>query len=395
MKKILALVLVALMVMSIAPTSFAATNVGFNYKDSNHESIGFSGIGTENPNEGAGAYPGGNRAGRITLGDDPAEGSSLDTSFSYDDLKVGRDEENIVKMYLWIRDANTGRYRPLVRQDVTQHKLAVNVRVADGKNTLAGGKPSIGYESVTDYHPDTTAGNGYGGIKDWAFVKVEWVNVLHKREGADKFDFTLYLTSSGTRITERNDTEVRFYGQISNRSQSVEGDYDYVEVYDRPQIDANTYVSRLEMADIVNGLTVYAKVFEGRKYYMYADQKPAAADDAILSKYPSIGTVYHLKQFGLESTGNTVKLQENDSTIYVYDGQLNLLGTSDKELPVRDTYYLSTEELDVEEPADNQEPVDGGDEPVDPTDPGDTSDNPTSGGDEVPENVNDNPGTGC
>lgn len=316
MKKVLALVLAAMLVIGIAPMTFAAPNTSLN------ASFDFIAAGTD---------------------------------IAYDCDSIG--PASTIKIALLIpgtNDAMTKRY-------VTDaaNKIDVKTKISEGSKAID--KVEI------KYNKDQTA-----------YINIKFVEKYVSTKDLD-FKFKVYLTSKKSRIGN----EAEFYGTLSNEKQDVAEDDDYVYTYDTPVFEAKAYIKNLEI-EVGNGVTINAKVFEGKKYYAQASQKVKSEDDATLTQYPDIDTIFYLDTIGLNSSGNTVKLDIDDK-LFVYNADLEYIGTTADALPYSTKYYVASKELDVESDA---EPTD---EPGETEEPGD---NPGMGGDDVPENVNDNPGTG-
>ena len=195
------------------------------------------------------------------------------------------------------------------------------------------------------------------------------------------FDFRIYLIIDGKRQT---DYELQVTGTIENDITEVYADDDYVDLSNGVVAEAQEFVKKVE-ADLGNGVSIHTKFFKDKKYYGTATRDVEESDDSIMAKYSDIDSVLTLKTIGLNGSGNIVALGDEYADHYVYDKDLNYLGTAKEMLPYSTKYYLSTKKLDI---VADEEPDDDGEELPPETE------NPGTGGDEAPANVNDNPGTG-
>lgn len=209
-------------------------------------------------------------------------------------------------------------------------------------------------------------------------VEVELIDPFVSTSEKD-FDFTIYLAKKGTKM---DDTELQITGTLKNEIIEVDEGEDEVNLSEGAVAEAIAYIKNITV-DTGNGLYINTKMFEDRKYYAKSTQDITAADDAVVSQYTEIDTIYTLYSVNMSSAGNTVYF-DIDDTYYVYNAEGQYLGTTaDKNLPFSSKYYLAVSKIDM------TGDIEPGDEvPVDP-------DSPDMGGDDVPANANDNPGTGA
>lgn len=204
----------------------------------------------------------------------------------------------------------------------------------------------------------------------------EWIST-----GEQDFDFTVYLSLNGKRQSNEG---VTFTGTFKNDSENVDAGYEEYDMSNGTVIEADEFVSKIEL-DLGNGVTMITKLFKGKKYFGIATMELTDADAELVSKTPAIDNVIYLKTVGLNAASNIVKLDVGGD-YFVYDSEMNYLGKSNENLPYSTKYYLATSELEVEDEEEPEE-VEGEDE--------ETNNAETGGDDDVIENVNANPGTGC
>lgn len=379
MKKVLSIVLIAMLVIGMAPMALASTIVQEDEHGNVIGNYGYSAaIVTNYPTENFLTMP------DVDLGE---EANPTNNEWSYGLGTAGWYEPTAAvaaRNTYFVDNTATGgstwafSYEGHTRKTIKDDKVAVELRVTNGQRVVD--KVEIKYlESITD--PD--------GVKR-TFVKNEqpaYILVTFK----DKFvstsevdyKFTIYLTYDRKRD---KDSEVIFEGTFKNNETTVdEGD---VYVYlgdDVPVVESLAYLKDIDI-ELDDGITVHTKFFNNKKYYANGEAKVRAEDDEVLARHPAIDYVYNIDSVGLNNTYTTVSLNISDR-LYVYNSNLEYIGTTADRLPYSTKYYVSTTELDVEGAVEEpiQEPNEG-----DIFEPG-----PEMGGDNVPGNVNDNPGTGC
>lgn len=252
--------------------------------------------------------------------------------------------------------------------DLRNSKLTVRTKVAEGTKAI---------KSV-----DIDTSNSQ--------VRVKWADEL-VGVGEVKFDFIVYLSVDNKR---RDNLGVTFVGTLENELTEVHADDDYIDLSEGQVAEAEEFVPKVEV-DLGNGVSVFTKLFKGKKYYGTASRVVDESDDVVLTKYPDVDNIITLKTVGLNSTGDIVKLGVDYSDYYVYDAGMQYLGQATDMLPFSAKYYLANQKLDVAG-ADNADDTD--DESI--YDDEDTSVDGESGGEEgeYPEDVYDptaNPNTGA
>ncbi|MFV0400912.1 MAG: hypothetical protein ACK5LX_09895 [Oscillospiraceae bacterium] len=295
-------------------------------------------------------------------------GGLVDSGDYYMPNDVRPGDDGII-FYIFTEDGS-GNLTHVVKGDTDAKKLGAQVRATEGGSVI-NRDVSVKYESAAK-----------GGF---AYVEFTFVDEFVSTKDQD-FSAKLYLTFDKSRVAE---TEIEISGTFGNEVENVDEYDDYVYLGDTHVVEADAYIRSIQV-DLGQNVSIWTRMFEGKKYYGAVSQEVKAEDEAVLAKYPDIDTVYYLKTINLNATGDTVAF-DMDTNMYVYvqdaDGNLVFLGRSADKLPYYTKYFLSAKELDVEavttEPGDTTEPGESPEEP------------PITGGDDAPaENVNDNPGTG-
>jgi hypothetical protein len=374
MKKVLSLVLVAMLVLSLAPAAIAATVTATPYAFSETSTFkaDFEALaGTELP-----------------LGD--AGPAAKEFKFSLGSLEVN-DNITTAKILTVAGKPSVNLVAEYDRTKVSADSLGVGMRIAKGNNVID--KVEIKYlDSVT-----------VGGVKypiakadQPAYIQLTLKDELISTSDVD-FEVKVYLTKKKVR---QSATEITLSGTYKNGVTEVGDGDNYVYLGgDFPVVKSNAYLKSIDIG-LDGGITVNTKFFNNKKYYAKGSNAITSDDETVLDEYPDIDQIFSIKSAGLNNSYTTVDLGLSDADLFVYNSNMEYVGTGADKLPYSTKYYVSSVELDVEdaeveEPV--EEPTDPAEEPADPAaeEPAEGLDNPNMGGDDVPENVNDNPGTGC
>ncbi|MDL2234420.1 hypothetical protein LJC63_12710 [Ruminococcaceae bacterium OttesenSCG-928-L11] len=237
----------------------------------------------------------------------------------------------------------------------------------------------------------TTGSKGLKAIKDISIdtsksrIEVEFVDEYVSTNDLD-FEITVYLTIDSSSQKEYG---ITFTGTLENEEVEAEEDDTYHDLSDGDVVEANAFIKDAELY-LGNGVTMYAKLYNGKKYYGTANNDIKDEDADIVTQYPDISEIYYLNTINLNSTSNYVNF-DIDDTFYVYNTDLEYIGTTRDDLPYSTKYYLANKELDVDTAEDDliEEPLDADD-----TTESYESGEDMGGDDLVPDNYNDNPGTG-
>jgi hypothetical protein len=391
MKKILSIVLVAMLVIGMAPMAFASpTSTPSLTSTITQENSSGAIIGTYGYSSGLKTgYPTENFL-NMTTEDLGSDASPTNTTFDYGLGVAGWYEPTAAQARAEYFIDNTGNATPgkkwafvydgYTRKSIADEKVTAQLRVTSGQRVVD--KIEILYmESVTD--PD---GVKWTFAKDEqpAYLRITFNNKFVSTSTVD-YKFMAYLNKNKRRD---QDTEVNFEGSYKNAETTVdEGDsYVYLST-DIPVVESLAYIKNIDI-ELDDGITIHTKFFKGKKYYATGSAGFGSADDETLTQYPDIDAIYTLESVGLNNAYTTVSLNVGGS-LPVYNADLEYIGTTADKLPFSSKYYVAATELDIassiEEPA--EEPT---------TDPGDGFDpGANMGGDNSPANSNDNPGTGC
>lgn len=317
MKKVLALVLAATMVLGMSTMSFAADNkiTGIASKDALEKSYSRS-LGESSYNSMTG-----NSVSNQTV----TYAKSIipfDKTKDYIDLYRG--------MFQWKSTPDAGR---LSANEIRTSKLAVRTSNSSGSKAV----DTISIDSK----------NGH--------IEIKYVEEYVATKDLD-FDFTVYLTIDGKRHT---DAGLSFIGTLANPVTQVYADDDYVDGSYGQVVEAMDFNKDIEV-DLGNGISIFTKMFKGKKYYGTSTRDSDEKDSAVFAKYADIDNVVTLKTVGLNSTGDIVQLDTDYSAYYVYDKGLHYLGRSNELLPFSTKYYLANKKIDVvpgdEEEFDDEDP---------------------------------------
>lgn len=172
-----------------------------------------------------------------------------------------------------------------------------------------------------------------------AYVEIEFVDLLVSTSDKE-FDLTVYLAHNGSRS---RDTEVQLTGVLANEYIEVDENDDYIDISDGAILESDGYNRNIEVY-IGDGLSLYPKLFSGRKYYAVARQEVSSSDERILDRYPSIETVYRLYVVGMNTSGKIAEFDLSDK-YYVYGDDGKYLGTTNERLPFSSKYYLSSKRI--------------------------------------------------
>lgn len=171
------------------------------------------------------------------------------------------------------------------------------------------------------------------------------IQFLDEYVGVDEKDFkiSLYLTLKKTRIPT---TELILEGVFANPLAPVpDADADYVYIGDGRVLKPKAYMKKVDV-DLGSGILIQSRLYADKKYYGTAKEDITSADERILSKFPSIDSIYTLKTVGLKANGNIVKF-DFDGNFYVYGLDGKYLGRSNDLVAYSDRYYLSTKSIDM------------------------------------------------
>lgn len=191
-------------------------------------------------------------------------------------------------------------------------------------------------------------------------------------------------------------------GTLTNEEEFVYADTDYIDLSEGIVAVCEEGASKVE-AYLGNDVSMFVRMVKGKSYAGSASMEATDADIDVFEQYPDVVDVYRLSVSGLSGTGKTVKIT-SDSKLYIYDSDLNYLGTTDDMLTFKDVYYAATKKLDViDTSADDEEEYDDYDDEYVVEDDSDVYPDDVPEGDTLPavtqtgsgsKNRADNPDTG-
>lgn len=350
MKKVLALVLVAVMALGMGITAFAAVE----YDDRemvDAYSLGYSIKDSTFPKPYS--YTHGTKGTTYEWSDDvrPSDEVELEVYLTHNMFVLPNGYKGDLPP--------TNKELALAAADIRKSKIAVRTQVSGGSKVLKDVKIDAKKGAVI------------------VEFQTEWVSVKEQ-----DFEILVYLTIDGKRM---DDWGMTLIGTFANEVIPVYEEYDYVDLSVGYVAEAEDFVDKIEV-DLGKGVSIFTKFFKGKSYYGTASRDADEAADVVMKKYPDIDNVVILKTVGLNSTGDIVKLDTDYSDYFVYDKDMNYVGQANEMLPYSSVYYLANKKLDIE---GEEEPDEEDDEPDD-----EDGTNPGTGGDGASSNANANPGTG-
>jgi len=288
---------------------------------------------------------------------------------------------------VWGDSINEGEFAPCEERVTKLYLRGDNFTWDSGSPTAAVSSSQLSNGKITVKKKITKGSNVLKDVtleRDGAqmYIKVKYVTEYVSTSEQD-FDFTVYLAKSGTK---QGISEIQIYGTMKNEEVLLDDGDEEVDLSDGQYAKADGYIKNVRV-DTGNGLYINAKMFDGKKYYAKSNQDISASDDAVLNAYPEIETIYYLNSINMSSSGNTVEFDIDDK-YYVYNADGQYIGTTADKLPFSSKYYMANTKIDMgSDSASSEEPVENGatEEPIA---------NPGMGGDDVPANTYDNPGTG-
>lgn len=339
MKKVLSLVLVAVLAIGMSVVGFAAPST---------KVTGFKGTDT------------------LVTAADAVGDYEFDELYAYTAQKTVLD---LTKIVYEGDDADVAA-GALTTKMLTKGKVTVRTRYSKGK------------EAIDEVKLNT---------------KDKTVEVKFKKEHVSTkdldFEFTVYLLFNGKGETTDG---ITFTGTFTNPTEEFDKDTDYIYLADKINAKATENIRGVEI-ELGNGVKMMdMRLTSGKKYYGTATTETTDAQEDLRVEN-GFNEVYTLKTVGLSTTGNYVKIDLSKSD-YVYgyeNGEFTFVGMGNELLPYYNEYYVSTTEKDFggaaeepEEPGEIEEPDDGDDGEEDLGLGGDA--------DEVASNnANFNPGTGA
>lgn len=170
--------------------------------------------------------------------------------------------------------------------------------------------------------------------KKGAYIGVEFVEPYASIKETE-FSGTYYLYVNDKRI---DSTKLTIAGTLENEIIEVDRDTEYVDLSEGVVAEAVDSATKVELY-LGEELTVLANLRKGKKYYATCTTEPSDQDLDVMEKYPDIVEVYTLTTINLAPTGNVATFDTDQ--YYAYDATGKYLGTTSKRLPFSQKYYLS------------------------------------------------------
>lgn len=284
MKKVLALVLVAVLSLGMMVTSFAA----------NSSTVDLD----------------------AALGLSDVKGATTDSG-SEEDLDLRAD----AALYLSIPGATAATTEAQLKKD----KITIQRTISSGSNIIRD----------IDF---VTEGKGTG---KYVAVRIRFVEEFVSTKDVD-FSMTVYLAQKGKR---QDKTAIELTGTFGNDVETVEEDRDYVDLSDKIVAEADGYNSKIEVYG-GNGVSLMTKMMDGKKYYFTVDMDVDSSDEKVLNKYPDV-VVYNLNMVGFSTGAKMVKFDLDGDKYYVYNEKGEAVGTTADLLTFSKKFYLSEKKLDM------------------------------------------------
>jgi len=240
----------------------------------------------------------------------------------------------------------------------------------------------IGFRRV--YQKGTAGTIDTVALKDSdSLLRVSLVDFYTKTSTTDVV-LKLALTYKGS---TKNAPEIEMNFEVKNEKEIIEEGQTEAYSFGNVYLEADATVRNVEFQGDDDGIVYATKtVVKGQKYYFNVDSELSDEDAQIVADNPEVDSIYNVYQTNMANA--TVQFKNLDREFFVYNEDGKLLGTTkDKKLPLAKKYILTTAKVDFggaeEEPT--EEPVE------EPTEP----EAPPMGGGEVVETPNTyNPNTG-
>jgi hypothetical protein len=154
-----------------------------------------------------------------------------------------------------------------------------------------------------------------------------------------KFSLTAGIEVGGVLL---ENSKFTVSGAISNRRVRIDRDSKTV------QLGAGLYAEGVDVQennavtlDLGGGVSILTQVEYNDKLYARIDKKQTAKDKTVMEKYAAITDVYHLTAISVKGKVSF----DLPANTFIYDKDLNFLGTGGQGLKLTDTYYVSESKL--------------------------------------------------
>ncbi|MFV0399984.1 MAG: hypothetical protein ACK5LX_05095 [Oscillospiraceae bacterium] len=291
------------------------------------------------------------------------------TAISYDrlgSLDANPGDELLIPLYAgFFTWEGTAPYAgtPVTNNQLRSGKITVGMGSRKGKQVFDANTPEIVQ------------------VSGRAYIKVKFADLPRTKGDDTDFAMQIYLSVDKRRHT---DSQLDLEGTMIQEVYTLY-DENYVDLSDGTVIEPDKYLRNVELYLGAN-VTMFANLYQGKRYYGTAEMTMSGADQEILDKFPSIEMVIALNTFNLNKSSNKVTFDFPEK-FYVYNADGKYLGRSNEKLPYSSKYYLSSKDIDM-----------GGGDVSEPDDPNTVlppaEGNISEPGAVPPQNINENPSTG-
>ena len=173
-------------------------------------------------------------------------------------------------------------------------------------------------------------------------IEIKFLNELVGVKGLD-FDFDVILSVNGR---PQRENAINFTGVFANPVMEVDANTSYADVSDGTVLKAAERVKDIDL-DLGDGVHIRTKLIQGKSYYASATHIFDDGRDAVMSENKAVTEAIVLKTAGLTPSACTVTLGAGLNGYYVYSQDGIFLGRGSDSLAYADTYYLSKEMLGI------------------------------------------------
>lgn len=225
----------------------------------------------------------------------------------------------------------------LTMSDLNSGKVKLRTVIKSGKKAISGVRLAIdknssnGTASTSRNKPAIllTLNSSFASLKELDFEVIAYV----------------YVQGQGS----QTDYPITITGTLANPEDEAEKGDTYGDMRDGHIIKFNATCRDYEF-ELLDTMSIWGTGVNKKQYWAYASTDMTEQDEKIVEKYPSIIECITLSTLGFNSDLFKVKFRDLEpETQYVYtlnaSGQLAFLGKSNVEMPLLTKYYLSEKEI--------------------------------------------------
>ena len=185
-----------------------------------------------------------------------------------------------------------------------------------------------------------------------AYIEVRFSSFFQDFKDRDFENIHINLNRAGSSSPAQK--RISLSGTLKNDVVHVYFDGDRANMLDAPIVKANAFVRNVEL-DLAHNVRITTSLSNGTEAYAAVSEAPDSQLQALIDKYGyTIQQVLLLHQLRLPSDSKVSIL--SSSTLYVYDGENNFLGTSNEKLPLKSTYIIADTKLTMSTPTNTTTP---------------------------------------